>query len=76
MGNSKQLNAHVIPRNATNQLIHWYSNNTSVATVTSNGLVQAVGEGYALVTATTDDGGIPYNVHVNVEAKQFGRSNT
>lgn len=72
VGNSKQLNAHVIPRNATNQLIHWHSNNTSVATVTSSGLVQAVGEGYALVTATTDEGGIPYNVHVNVEANRSG----
>ena len=72
VGGSKQLNAYVVPRDATNQLIHWYSNNTSVATVTSSGLVQAVGEGYALVTATTDDGGIPYNVHVNVEANSSG----
>ena len=70
VGNSKQLNAHVIPRNATNQLIHWYSNNISVATVTSNGLVRAIGEGYALITATTDDGGIPYNVHINVGANR------
>lgn len=72
VGGSKQLNAYVVPRDATNQLIHWYSNNTSVATVTSSGLVQAVGEGYALVTATTDEGGIPYNVHVNVEANSSG----
>lgn len=72
VGNSKQLNAHVIPRNTTNQLIHWYSNNTSVATVTSNGLVRAIGEGYALITATTDDGGIPYNVHINVGANSSG----
>lgn len=72
VGGSKQMNAYVVPRDATNQLIHWYSNNTSVATVTSSGLVQAVGEGYALVTATTDDGGIPYNVHVNVEANSSG----
>lgn len=66
VGQTKQLTFSVIPSNATNKLIHWYSNNTSVATVNSSGLIVAKGVGYSKVTATTDDGGIPYDVHVNV----------
>lgn len=65
VGQSKQLTYSVIPSNATNKLINWYSNDTSVATV-SNGLIVAKGIGYSKVTATTDDGGFSYDVHVNV----------
>ena len=70
VGQTKQLNARVIPANATNQNVNWFSNNTSVATVNSTGLIKAVRAGYAKITATTEDGNIPYDVHVNVSATQ------
>lgn len=72
VGRTKQLIASVVPPNATNQLIHWNSTATSVATVSSNGLITAKGEGYALITATTDDGNHSYRVHVNVSANSGG----
>jgi len=54
---SETLTAKVAPANATNQKVNWSSNNTSVATVDSNGKVTAVATGTATITATTADGG-------------------
>lgn len=66
VGQTKQLNARIIPANATNQNVNWFSNNESIATVNSTGLIEAVKAGNAKITATTEDGNIPYDVHVNV----------
>ena len=70
VGQTKQLNARVIPANATNQNVNWFSNNTSIATVNSTGLIKAVKAGYVKITTTTEDGNIPYDVHVNVSTTQ------
>ncbi|MDR0769401.1 MAG: Ig-like domain-containing protein [Dysgonamonadaceae bacterium] len=51
VGESETLTATVSPDNATNHAVIWRSNNESVATV-NNGLVHAVGEGSAWITAT------------------------
>ena len=72
VGQTKQLNARVIPANATNQKVNWFSNNTSIVTVNSTGLIKAVKAGYAKITATTEDGNIPYDVHVNVSSAPSG----
>ena len=72
VGQTRQLVASVVPSNATNQTINWWSQNQSVATVSQGGLITAKSEGYSLVTATTDDGGHSYNVHVNVSASSSG----
>lgn len=74
VGQTKQITASVVPSNATNKLIHWYSDNPSVATVSSNGLITAKGIGYTKVTATTDDGGHKYDIHVNVVESSGGGS--
>ena len=76
VGQTKQITASVVPSNATNKLIHWYSDNVSVATVSSNGLITAKGVGYSKVTATTDDGGHRYDIHVNVTASSGGGDST
>lgn len=55
-GQTSQLTATVLPSNATNKSVTWKSSNTSVATVSSTGLVTAVSKGNASVTATTADG--------------------
>ena len=66
VGASRQLQATVVPRNATNQTINWSASNPSVANVTSSGLVTAYGMGYSKITATTEEGGYEYDTHVNV----------
>ena len=49
-GETIQLTASLEPNNATGN-VSWQSNNVNVATVSSNGLVTAVGPGNALITA-------------------------
>ncbi len=55
-GATVQLTATVTPSNASNKNVTWRSSNTSVATVSSIGLVTAVANGIATITATTADG--------------------
>ncbi len=50
------LTATVTPASATNKSVTWTSSNTSVATVSSIGVVTAVANGTATITATTADG--------------------
>ena len=51
-----QLTAIVAPDDADNLGLTWTSDNEEVATVDENGLVTAVGEGTATITATANDG--------------------
>ena len=53
---SLQLNAEVLPEDATGRALHWSSNAPTVATVDEKGLVRAVGKGTALITVQTEDG--------------------
>ena len=55
VGGSKTIKANVLPEDAVNKDLTWESSNNDVATV-SNGVVTAVGEGSATITATTTDG--------------------
>ncbi|MBO4557752.1 MAG: Ig-like domain-containing protein, partial [Bacteroidales bacterium] len=50
-GQTCQLNVQVLPADATDPSVVWTSDNTSVATVTEDGLVTAIGAGEAAVTA-------------------------
>ena len=67
-GQSRQMIASVVPSNATNKNINWISSNTYVADVSSTGLIVAKNQGYSKVTATTEEGGFTYDIHVNVSA--------
>jgi len=51
-----QLTATVSPVNAADKTMAWASDATSVATVSTTGLVTAVGNGTATITVTTTDG--------------------
>lgn len=51
-----QLSATILPTNATVKDIVWSSNNPSVATVDEYGLVTAISQGEAIVTAVAADG--------------------
>ncbi|MCR5505676.1 MAG: Ig-like domain-containing protein [Bacilli bacterium] len=55
-GQSSTLTATVSPSNATDTSITWSSGTESVATVTSAGVVTAIKEGSAVITATANDG--------------------
>ena len=52
---TSQLTATVSPNDATNKNVTWSSSNTSVATVSSTGLVTYVSDGTATITVTTVD---------------------
>lgn len=57
-----QLEATVLPNNATNKTLFWESNDEDVVTVSTNGLVTAVGAGttYVVVQATDGSGYYDY----------------
>lgn len=55
VGESISLSVGVQPQISPDKTITWTSSNSNVATV-SGGLVQAIGEGSAVITATTADG--------------------
>ena len=56
VGEVLQLTATVLPENATNMVVAWGSSNPAVATVSNDGLVSALTEGTATITAMTTDG--------------------
>lgn len=55
---SLQLTASVLPENADNRAVEWSSSNDNVATVDNNGLVTAIAQGEAFITAITADGSL------------------
>ncbi len=65
---SKQLETVITPANATNKKVAWSSSNTAIATVDSNGNITGIGPGTAVITATTEDGGIKISCNVKVSA--------
>lgn len=75
-GSTEQLLATVSPADASNKTISWTTTDKSIATVSSSGLVTAVGGGTATITATTADGSYTdvckVTVTVPVEGIKFG----
>ena len=68
-GNSTNLIATITPQNATNQNVIWTSSNPVIASVSSDGIVNANFAGTAIITATTEDGGYTAQCEVTVEGK-------
>ena len=65
-GKSFKLTATVSPVDADNTEVTWSTNNSSIATVDTNGNVTGVSSGQAVITATTVDGGFTANCTVDV----------
>lgn len=63
-GKSGRLSATVDPANATNGNISWSSSNSSVATVSADGVVTAVKEGTVKITATAGGKSVSCDVKV------------
>ncbi len=71
VGDTFTITATVKPDNATDKSVTWSSSNTSVATVDENGVVTAVSEGTATITATASNG---VEASCTVTVKQKGDS--
>lgn len=56
IGDTQTLTATVMPSNATDKSVRWSSSNTSVATISSSGVVSAKSAGTATISVTTNDG--------------------
>ena len=65
-GLTETLTATISPSDSTYKNISWSSSNTSVATVSSTGLVTAIGSGTAIITVTTQDGNKTATCNVTV----------
>lgn len=55
-GNSKKIKLNIVPSNTTNKKIQWSSNNSRVALVSNNGVIQGKGVGSAKIIAKAQDG--------------------
>ncbi len=64
---SKTLEATVSPSNATNKNVIWSSADSTIATVSSSGVVSGVSVGNTTVTVTTEDGGYTASCEVKVK---------
>ena len=67
--NEKQtMNPIIVPANAANKVLKWYSSNTAVAEVSDNGVVSAKSVGSAEITArATDESGVSASCYVYVK---------
>ena len=76
---TKQLVATILPSNATDQSVTWSSSNSQIASVSSTGYVTAIAAGSAVISATSNDGGLSASCSVSVwpspsEAVDMGTS--
>ena len=74
-GATQKLSATVSPTTASNNSVIWSSSNTTVATVSADGLVTAVAAGSATITCTAKDGsGVKATCAVTVKQPVTGIS--
>lgn len=66
VGDTRQLDVAIEPDDATNKKVTYESDNETIAKVNDSGLVTAIGEGTATITAKTDDGNHTDTATVNV----------
>lgn len=66
VGNSHEIRAVISPDNADDKSVKWESNREDIAVVDGNGKITAVGNGKAIITATTNDGGLKASCMVTV----------
>ncbi|MBB3108108.1 uncharacterized protein YjdB [Paenibacillus phyllosphaerae] len=69
VGETTQLQAKVLPQEASNKTVNWSTSNAAVATVDANGLVTAAGEGSAVIMVTSTDGAFTATSVITVSAE-------
>lgn len=68
VGETAKLTTKISPSNATNQNVTWSSSNKSVASISSEGIVNGLKIGTATITVTTADGGKTGSCTVTIKA--------
>ncbi len=68
VGQTLQLTPHVQPSNASNQNVTYSTSNAAIATVSGNGLVDALSPGNAVITVTTVEGGFTATCDIQVKS--------
>jgi PKD repeat protein len=68
VGQQVNINAEILPNNATNTGWQWTSSNPTVATVNNSGVLTALGQGTTTIIVETDDGNFQDNVPITVNA--------
>ncbi len=71
IGQTQQLHAEVVPSEMENPEVTWATNNERVATVDKNGLVTAVGEGTAKITASLTHEGVTHTAECVVTVAPY-----
>ena len=66
IGETRNLTVIVAPSNAGDQTVSWSSSNNAIATVSSTGLVRAIGQGDASITVSTNDGNFTAQANITV----------
>ena len=69
VGDQASLDATISPDNATIKKISWNSSKESVATVTPDGIVEAISAGTAFITARSEDSGVNAKCEITVKEK-------
>lgn len=64
--------ATILPSNASDTKVNWFSSNLNVASVDEHGLIKAVGAGQAVITARTNDGNYTAKCKVSVVQPVLG----
>ncbi|MGN0545922.1 MAG: S8 family serine peptidase [Acutalibacteraceae bacterium] len=65
-GETKTLTAEVLPAGASNKAVKWTSSNPDAVTVSESGVLTAVNEGSAIITAESVDGGYTAQAEITV----------
>ena len=69
ISDKQTVNVNFTPENTTNKKINWSSSNSNVALVSETGEITGIGEGTAVITAKSEDGGFTANCDVLVNIK-------
>ncbi|MFY0601568.1 MAG: Ig-like domain-containing protein [Cyclobacteriaceae bacterium] len=72
IGQTATISPNVLPANASNKTVTWTSSNTTVAAVSSTGIVTGNAAGSATITATTADGGFTASSTITVTGGSTG----
>ena len=79
LAQTPSFTAKILPENTANKNVTWKSSDTSIATVSSSGVIKAVSNGTCKITATTKDGtnlSASVDIIVDIKAKSVALNKT